>query len=177
LIGSKVSKRYAKALFSLGQEEGKAREYGQDLKAFTEFWRWNPEFAGVVASRIFALEERKRILDAVLEKSGLSGKVKNFLSLLLDKDRIGAIEEMAEHYEKLADEMANVARAEVVVPRPLRADALGRLEKALRDLTSKEVRTEVREDRSLIGGVVVKIGDLVLDGSIKAQLRGLRESL
>jgi F-type H+-transporting ATPase subunit delta len=177
LIGSKVSKRYAKALFSLGQEEGKVREYGKDLHAFTEFWLRNPEFARVVASRIFALEDRKRILNTVLDKSGLSGTVKNFLSLLLDKDRIGAIEEMAEHYEKLTDEMSNVARAQLVVPRPLTADALGRLEKALRDLTSKEVRTEVREDRSLIGGVLVKIGDLVLDGSIKAQLRGLRESL
>ncbi|MBN1106840.1 MAG: ATP synthase F1 subunit delta [Deltaproteobacteria bacterium] len=177
MIGSKVSKRYAKALFSLGQEDGKVREYGKDLNAFREFWLQNPEFAGVVASRIFALEDRKRILHKVLDRSGLSQTVKNFLSLLLDKDRIGTIKEMAEHYERLTDEMSNVARAQVVVPRPLKADALGRLEKALRDLTSKEVRTEVREDRGLIGGVVVKIGDLVLDGSIKAQLRGLRESL
>lgn len=176
MIGSKVSKRYAKALFSLGQEEGKVLEYGQDLNTFLKFWRSHPEFARVVSSRLFAVEDRKQILKAVLDKSELSGTVRNFLNLLLDKDRIGSMEGIAGYYERLTDEVSNVARAEVRVPRTLRPQSLSRLESALSQLTAKKVRMDVKEDKSLIGGVVVKIGDLVLDGSVKAQLRGLRES-
>ncbi|MEW6668253.1 MAG: ATP synthase F1 subunit delta [Thermodesulfobacteriota bacterium] len=175
MIGSKVSKRYAKALFSLAREDGKIPEYGEDLKGFVKIFQDHPEFAQVVASRVFTLEDRKRILEKVLEHTPLSSLVKNFLHLLLDKGRIDAVGSIQEHFEKLTDEVSNLARAEVTVARPLQADARLRLERALGELTSKNIKMEVREDRGLIGGIVVRIGDLVLDGSIKAHLRGLRE--
>ncbi len=177
MIRSKVAKRYAKALFGLGQEVGKIQDYGKDLNAFAALYRSLPEFARVVSSPVFTLDERKRILGIVLDKSDLSTTAKNFLHLLLEKDRIEAIEGIADYYQKLMDEASNIARAEVVAARPLKEDALKRLEKSLGEATSKIVKVEVREDPSLIGGIVVKVGDLVLDGSIKAQLRGLRESL
>lgn len=175
MIGSKVSKRYAKALFSLAREDGKIPEYGEDLKGFVKVFQDYPEFAQVVASRVFTLEDRRRILEMVMESAPLSILVKNFLHLLLDKGRIGVVGSIQAHYEKLTDEISNVARAEVTVARPLQADARTRLEGALADLTSKKIKMEIREDRGLIGGIVVRIGDLVLDGSIKAHLRGLRE--
>jgi F-type H+-transporting ATPase subunit delta len=177
LIGSKVSKRYAKALFSLGQEDRKIEQYGRELNGFLDIYRSDPEFSRVISTRIFAVEDRKRVLKAVLEKTDLSETVKNFLLLLLEKDRIGTIDGISRHYERLTDEASNIARAEVFAPMPLKADALGRLEKGLEKMTSKRIKLEVREDRSLIGGIVVKVGDLVLDGSVKAQLRGLKESL
>ena len=112
-----------------------------------------------------------------MEKSDFSDLLKNFLNLLLDKNRIGSIQEITEYYEKLTDDISNVARAEVITTRPLKDDAKERLGKAIEALTSKSVKMEVREDKGLIGGVIVKIGDLVLDGSVKAQLEGLKESL
>ena len=95
MIGSKVSKRYAKALFSLGQEDGNYEQYGQDLEAFTTFFRENDEFRQVIANPIFALEDRKAVLHLVLDKSRFSDTVKNFLNLLLDKERMGSIEAIA----------------------------------------------------------------------------------
>ena len=99
------------------------------------------------------------------------------MNLLLDKNRIGAIPGIRAYYEKLTDEVANIARAEVITAGPLNEDAKKRLEKVLEALTSRRVRMTASEDKALIGGIVVKIGDLVLDGSVKAQLRGLKESL
>ena len=104
------------------------------------------------------------------------GIVKNFLYLLLDKNRIGAVEAVLEYYGKLTDEASNIARAEIVTAKPLKAEALEKLEKTMEELISKKIQADVREDKDLIGGVVVKIGDLVLDGSVKAQLEGLKES-
>ena len=174
---SKVSKRYAKALFSLGQEDGNFELYGRDLTEFARFCQDNEDFQKVIANPIFPLEDRKKILHVVLEKSGFSDVVKNFLNLLLDKNRIGTIESVTDYYSKLTDEVSNIARAEIITARPLKEDALGRIERSLEELTSKKIKSEVTEDQDLIGGVVVKIGDLVLDGSVKAQLEGLKESL
>jgi F-type H+-transporting ATPase subunit delta len=171
LIGSRVSKRYAKALLSLGQE------YGRDLSEFSKFCQENEDFGRVIANRIFPIEDRKKILNVVLQRSRYSDAVKHFLNLLLDNNRMGVVEKIANDYGTLTDEMMNVARAEVITLRPLKREAQERLEKALAALTSKEVKMEVRQDESLVGGIIVKIGDLVLDGSIKAQLDGLKESL
>jgi F-type H+-transporting ATPase subunit delta len=177
LIGSRISKRYAKALLSLGQEDGNYIEYGKDLQEFGRFCSANREFIKVIANQIFSVEERKKVLEVVLEKSPFGDLVKNFLRLLLDKNRIGGIQGISDYYAKLTDEISNITRADIVTAKPLKKEARDKLSVVLAGLTSKEVKIKVKEDESLIGGLVVRIGDLVLDGSVKAQLRGLKESL
>ena len=176
MIGSKVAKRYAKALFDLGQEDGQFEKYGQDLSEFVTFYKQNDEFRQVISNPVFPVHERKEILDFVLEKGEFSGMSMSFLRLLLDKNRIGAIEAIMSHYQALTDEVSNIARAEITTARPLKAGSRERLEKALESLTSKKIKSEVKEDRDLVGGIVVRIGDMVFDASIKAQLEGLKES-
>lgn len=177
MIGSKISRRYAKALLSLGQEDGRYEEYGQNLSEFVAFCSANPEFFQIVCNQLFPLENRKKILEVVLERSAFSDVVKNFLRLLLDKNRLVAVREISVYYTRLTDEISNITRAGVITARPLKEEALGKLANALRNLTSQEVKMAVEEDDSLIGGIVVKIGDTVLDGSVRAQLRALKESL
>ncbi len=177
MIDSKISKRYAKALLSLGQEEGQYAEYGQNLQEFADFCSANDEFFRVVSNQVFALEDRKKIIETILDKSSFSDMVKNFIKLLLDKNRMGAIKEVTDHYSRLTDELSNITRAEVITAKPLKADALDRLVQALKGLTSKDVKVNVSEDESIMGGLIVKTGDLVLDGSVRTQLEGLRESL
>ena len=176
MIGSRVSKRYAKALFSLGQEDGNFEQYGRDLTEFTQFFQNNNDFRQVIANPIFAVEDRKKVLQTVLEKSNFLDGVKFFLNLLLDKNRIGAMEAITDYYSRLTDEVSGFARAEIITARPLKEEALGKIERSLEGLTSKKIKSEVREDKALIGGLVVKIGDLVLDGSVRTQLQGLKES-
>lgn len=176
-MGSKVSRRYAKALLSLGEEDGKYEDYGKDLQGFTRFCIDQQDFFRAVTNQIFPVEDRKNLLEAVLAESPYSDVIKNFLRLLLEKNRLDVVEEITEYYTRLTDELSNVTRAEVITARPLKDEALGDLGKALKGLTSKEVKMDVQEDESLIGGLVVHIGDLVLDGSVKAQLLGLKESL
>jgi F-type H+-transporting ATPase subunit delta len=176
LIGSKVSKRYAKALFSLGQEDGNLEQYGQELSDFEMFFQDNADFRQGIVNPVFAVEDRRKVLQVVLDKSNFTGVLKNFLNLLLDKNRIGAIEAITAYYSRLTDEVSGIARAEIITARPLKDEALRKIERSLEGLTSKKIKPEVREDKDLIGGIVVKIGDLVLDGSLKAQLEGLKES-
>ncbi|MFO7783173.1 MAG: F0F1 ATP synthase subunit delta [Thermodesulfobacteriota bacterium] len=177
MISSGIAKRYAKALFSLGQEDGQFEQYGLELKEFAELCSQMPEFSSVLVNPVFTVEDRKKILLVVLEKGGFSATMQRFLKLLLDKDRMGAIQEIGEYYQQLWDEAAKVARVSIITARPLKEGALKALEASLEELTSKKIKSDVDEDPSLIGGVVVKIGGMVLDGSVKAQLEGLKESL
>jgi F-type H+-transporting ATPase subunit delta len=172
-----VAKRYAKALLSLGQEDGRFQVYGKELADFSNFFEANKELREIVTSPAFVVSDRKKILNDILARSDYSETVKNFLNLLLDKTRMDAIREVSSYYEKLTDEVSHIARVDVFAPRSLKEDAAGRLEKVLEEMTSKKIRMEMKEDKSLIGGLVVKIGDLVFDGSIKAQIEGLKESL
>jgi F-type H+-transporting ATPase subunit delta len=177
LIGSRVSKRYAKALISLGKEDGNYQEYGDNLSVFAKLCEENPDFLIAISNQVFPVEDRRKILDTILERSGFSELVQNFLSLLLDKNRIGAIADIAAYYDRYSDEISNIARAEITTISPLKEDARKTIESVLGDFTSKKVKLEVKEDKSIIGGIIVKIGDLVLDGSVRAQLKGLNESL
>jgi F-type H+-transporting ATPase subunit delta len=147
------------------------------VEEFARFCAANEELRQVLSNRLFPQEERAKVLEFLLEKSAFSQMVKNFLRLLLEKDRIGAVEEISAYYAKLTDELSNITRAEVIVAKPLKDESLARLQEVLKNMTSKDVRTDVREDESLIGGIMVKIGDMVLDGSVRAQLQGLKESL
>jgi len=177
LISSKISRRYAKALFSLGQEEGNYSEYGKDLQEFSSFCSANTEFFQVISNPVYSLEDRKHIFNIVLEKSDFSPVTKNFLGLLLDKNRIGAIEAISNFYSKLSDEVSNITSAKVLTAKPLKDEVIKKLKDALIRLTSKEVKLDLEVDESIIGGIVVSIGDLVLNGSVKSQLEGIKESL
>jgi len=177
LIRSKVSKRYAKALLGLGREEGRYQEYGKELRDFAAFYESHLELSQAICNPAFTLEDRKGILKALLARSAISEMIRNFLNLLLDKNRISAVGEISAFYEQLTDDVSNIVRAEVVVPRPLGGEAESKLGRALEQMTSKKVKMNVRQDKSLMGGIIVKIGDLVVDGSVKAQVQGIQESL
>jgi F-type H+-transporting ATPase subunit delta len=177
LTRSKVSKRYARALLSLGREDGRYQEYGKELKTFADFYESHGELKLAITNPAFTLDDRTQILKALLAKIGPSETVRNFLNLLLDKGRISAVGEISGFYQQLTDEVSNIVRADVVVPRPLVGEAESKLGRALEQMTNKKVRMNVRQDKSILGGIIVKIGDLVVDGSVRAQVRGIKESL
>ena len=164
-------------LLSIGQEDGKYAEYGRDLQEFADFCSANDELFQVISNQIFSIDDRKKIIERVLEKSPFPDLIKNFLRLLLDKNRIGAVKEITGHYSRFTDEISNITRAEVITARPLKEDALKKLVQVLKGFTAKEVKVDVKQDESIIGGLIVKTGDLVLDGSVKTQLEGLRDLL
>jgi len=101
----------------------------------------------------------------------------SFLLLLFDKGRIGFISDINGFYQKLADELKGVARASLVSATELSSGTIEKIRKTLSKKTGKDIILEVEQDSGLIGGIVTRMGDLVLDGSIKTQLFNMRESL
>ncbi len=172
-----VSRRYAKALILIGQEDGQADGYNNELSAMVGLLDSQPGFEQALTNPLIRKSDRKKLLEAVIAAAGFSKVMNSFLSLLFDKDRIGFLMDISTYYSAMADELKGVVRASVVAATNLSKANIAKIQKSLSQKTGKTVVLDVQKDSSLIGGIITKIGDLVLDGSVKTQLINMRETL
>ena len=172
-----VSRRYARALLSLGKEDGNYLKYGEELKAFSDLLKKETQARYVLQSPIYDFTSRNNLLKAILNKTGFSQTINNFIQLLLTKGRIRYLEDISLFYAQLTDELSNIKRAKVTTAVKLSEDIIQRIQAALKEVVQKEVIVTVNEDPSIIGGLVAQVGDLTLDGSLRTQLKSLKESL
>jgi F-type H+-transporting ATPase subunit delta len=172
-----VSRRYARALLSLGKEDGNYLKYGEELNAFSDLLKKETQARYVLQSPIYDFTNRNNLLKAILEKTGFSQTINNFIQLLFAKGRIRYLEDISIFYAQLTDELSNIKRAMVTTAVQLSEDIIQRIQAALREVVQKEVVVTVNQDPSIIGGIVAQVGDLTLDGSLRTQLKSLKESL
>ncbi len=172
-----VSRRYARALLSLGKEDGNYLRYGEELKAFSELLKRESQARYVLESPIYDFTSRNKLLKSILEKAGFTQTINNFIQLLLTKGRIRYLEDISLFYDQLTDELSNIKRAKVTTAVKLGEDIIQRIQAALKEVVQKEVVVTVYQDPSIIGGIVAQVGDLTLDGSLRTQLKSLKESL
>jgi F-type H+-transporting ATPase subunit delta len=123
------------------------------------------------------LEERKQLLFRVADLINLSPLVSNFLKLLFDKHRLAALSGISQVYQQFVDDIENVKRAHVKAAVAMDEEMQERLRQGLEKMTKSRVVMDFEEDPAIIGGIVARVGDLVLDGSVRTQLSSLRESL
>jgi F-type H+-transporting ATPase subunit delta len=162
---------------AIGKEDGQAETYKEELGGFVKLLEEQKEFEQAISNPLYDAESRKKVLQAVVEPSGLSRVMTSFLFLLFDKGRIQYLGDIYDFYEKLTDELANIVRADLVSATDLAEETIEKIRAALAQKTGKEVKMGVSVDPGLVGGAVTKIGDLVLDGSVRTQLKTLKESL
>lgn len=172
-----IARRYAKALLLIGQEDGNAQLYRDELDGVAQAIAAQPDLQQTISNPIYDAAGRRGLLEAVIQKLNPSTEMRHFLMLLFDKGRFGFLDVVNDFYQKLADDLKGIARASLVSATELSSDAVDKIREALAKRTGKDIILDVQQDPELIGGIVTKIGDLVLDGSIKTQLVNMRESL
>lgn len=172
-----LAKRYAKALFAVGQEEKALDEYATSLKEFAALLAANPELDDALSNPMYPLDAREGVMAEVVKAAGLSTIMGNFLNLIVQKRRADVLGDIAEMFQILVDEENNTAQGTVVSATELSADMQTKVQETLEKITGKQVTLTTQVDESIIGGMIAKVGDLVLDGSIKTQLEELKESI
>lgn len=172
-----AGRRYAKALFSLAREESRIAEVREEIGRLGKLLTESIELRGVLFQPLHPAAERRAVLAAVAERLGASRLLKHFLSFLLDQRRLVDWDEIEAEYGRLADSAAGLTHARVRSATPLSEAQRERLQRALEQKSGGRVQLEVEVDPTLVGGVVVQVGDLVYDGSLRTQLRQLRASL
>ena len=172
-----IARRYAKALLLIGKEDGQAENYRSELAAVSGLMARERALDEAITNPLYDIQGRKKVLETIIEKLELSPVMSSFLLLMFDKGRFGFLSSVDEFYQKLADELKGIARASLVSAAELSPETIEKIRASLSERTGKEVILDVEQDPGLIGGIVTRIGDLVLDGSVKTQLLNMRESL
>ncbi len=175
MINRSVARRYARALMDLTQAD--PQPIADRLIEFGNLIEQNPSLRQVLQSPAFQENERMRVLKMIIEKLAIKHPLDRFLELLAERRRMNQLEGIIEIFAEYVDQQKN--RVRVVVESATALDAQAK--KGLRDTLStslgREVLMELRVNPQLIGGMSVRLGSLVVDGSVQAGLRRLRESL
>jgi len=174
---SAVGRRYAKALLDLAREQGEVDAVLRDVSAISGAWKESAELRELIRNPVVPKPALKAAVDAVMEKLGVSRLTRNTVKLLADKGRLPQLQEVLEALEELAEAETGKVRVEVTSAKPMSDAYYARLAEKLQRATDREVVLVKKQDPSLIGGVVTRVGDQVFDGSLSNRLSELEESL
>jgi F-type H+-transporting ATPase subunit delta len=174
--GEIVARSYASALFELADQKGELEAYGDALDEIADLLAEQRDFAQFLDTPRIDTREKKRVLQETFGGK-IPQHVLNFLFLTIDKRRQRLLGRMAIEYRDLLDARMGRAHVDVTVARPVDDAVVGDLTQRLSRSLGKEVVPHVRVDPSLVGGIVVRSGDVVYDGSVRRRLEGLRRKL
>jgi F-type H+-transporting ATPase subunit delta len=188
---SGVAGRYATALFELAREKEKSVPPGfvelgrgesvdavkADLDKFNALLNESDDLRRLVRSPVFSAEAQLKALSAVLAKAGIAGISANFLKVLAANRRLFAVTDVIRAYNALVAKFRGESTADVTVAEPLNDKNLDALKSALKSVTGKDVALNVKIDRSIIGGLVVKVGSRMMDSSLRTKLNSIKHAM
>jgi len=179
LTGNVVSRRYAKALFAIGAAKGEAEQakYGEQLVALGKSMTDSPVALGFFKNPSFSAEEKKSVLNQLVTKISADPMVKNFCDLLADKGRIEMLPAIASDYKAMLDVISGVISGELITVSELSEERKSAIQANLEKQAGKKLELSFTTNKAILGGIVLKVGDKVLDASLKAQLQILKENI
>ena len=177
MAAGSLARRYAKAVLEIGQANGNLDRIGADLRAIAGAMKTSAELQSALSNPAIRRADRRKVLDGLLQRVGAQPHTKNLVYLLLDGERVGALPMISREVDAMIEARAGRVSAEVTSAKPLDPTQLSQIKAALEKLSGKVVDISHREDPNLLGGVVAKVGDRVYDGSLRSQLRTLRDEL
>jgi F-type H+-transporting ATPase subunit delta len=177
MVSGSLARRYAKAVFEIGSKSGTLEKIGADLRSLAKAMKESTELANAVASPAIRRQDRKKVLEAVMQRIGTQPVTNNLVYLLLDGERMASVPAISRELDAMIEAKAGRIAAELVSAKPLDPAQLSQITASLEKLSGKKVSVSHREDPDLLGGVVAKLGDTVYDGSLRTQLRTMRDEL
>lgn len=169
-----LAKRYAAALADLAAEQNLLDAVGTDLAVFLEVYKSTPGMAGVLTNPTALPKNQQDVLNAYLQQASPAPISGNFLGLLVAKRRMALIEEIVAAYQRDVEKRSGRITVNVQTPMPLTKALIKRLETLLSDVTGSQTLVEVEEKPELLGGLVVRIGSVMWDYSIRSRLHRLK---
>ncbi len=171
-----VSTTYSAALFDICVEENKVDEFMNEMAFVKEIIDSNKDFFEILKTPRININEKKKIIDETFGNK-INKEVVNFIKILVEKRRISYILEIASEFDRVACDYKRIVRADVYSSISLNDEQIKRLEKKLSEKSNKTVEVRNIVDKSLIGGLMIRFNDLVIDGTLKGKLEDLENSL
>ena len=179
MIGDIVAQRYARALFDLGGEKGMAEleQYAAALATLDRMLVEAPELDRLFKAPVISPDEKRRVLNVLLDRLEAGETMRRFCALLADKERLPLLHDIAAAFGARLDDAKSVARGSLTTAVELNEKRQAALLAQLEKQTGKTLALRFEVDPAILGGVVLRIGDRVLDASLRAQLDILRDTI
>jgi F-type H+-transporting ATPase subunit delta len=175
---SPVDRIYAEALLQLAADRSVEDELTSQLAAFRKAWRESPELSGTLASPRIPAADKTRLLDAILDKETEAGKLlHHFLGVLARKGRLVRFELVCRAIDALRDEREGLARGRLIVAEDVEASTVEDASQVASSLVGRSVTLDKVIDPSILGGLVIEVGDIRADGSIRRRMDHLRNRM
>jgi F-type H+-transporting ATPase subunit delta len=172
-----ISRRYAEALADVALANDQVELLDSEVGAFARMMRDSRELYDAFASPVISLDDKGRVLEALIARLKPSAKTANLLRTMLRHYRLHNLPEVHEQYRNAINRRRGIALAEVTTASPISQAEQETLRGKLKELTGKQVQVDFKTDSSLIGGVVTRIESVVYDGSIRTQLQAVKQRL
>ena len=167
---------YAKAMLDLANENKSAPTVGQELRDIRQIVDTNPNFAQILSDPAISTEDREKLLRSVFEGKA-SQLVLNFLLLLNKKGRLKMLAAIGGAYDDLLDEQQGLTEVDITVAESLNAKQLENVKQRIGEALKREAVVHQYVDPSIIGGLILRVQDQLIDGSVRAQLAAMRQRL
>ena len=171
-----IAREYATALFSLANDCNCEKKYLNDLKTVKEQFDQNPLYLQILSSPDINKEKRRELAENAF-RDYVSPDVLNFLKLLCDNGRLVLLTDCFSEYEDLFREFNKAEKARVISAIPLTDPEKQKVETRLKEISKKEITVSYEIDKSIIGGLVIYMGNTVIDGSLKSELNKIKEAV
>ncbi|HKF47983.1 MAG TPA: ATP synthase F1 subunit delta [Terracidiphilus sp.] len=149
----------------------------RELTDFLAAWNGSRELREVFESPAVPAAQKVAVLDKLNGRLGMEKRLRNFIAVMINKDRIAHVNEIASAYRAELQERQGIRQAEIVTARELSEDEQKTLLAGVGKLAGSKIQPTFKQDKSILGGAVVRIGSTVYDGSVKGRLERLREAL
>lgn len=173
MIANQVGRRYAEAIYEIGNSNGKIQEIHSTLNTLMELYQNNNEFKTFITHPLVDLDEKKKVLGNIFKD--VDDVISNIIFYILDKKRINNIKNIVAEYLKIYYEKNGILDVEATfatIPSEIQKE---KLIVNLMKKTGKRVKLVVKIDKSILGGGIIRIGDTVIDGSIRKELEAIRK--
>ena len=170
-----IARRYAKALINLAEKD--LENTGKSLTALADVFSNSTELSEVLSDTKVSSQIKQNVLKKILKKIKVSKLVDTFIRYLLAKRRIVLLPNIERAFNLFLQEKLGRIEAGITVAQEISEVTVGKLEKTISRYSGKEVTVNITIDPAIIGGIVTRIGSVVIDGSIHTQLNQIRQSI
>lgn len=175
MSAEQVARVYARALFDAASEAGVVEAVRQDLEKFVQAVQGSEALSGVLSDPQIEVAAKQRVVAEIMRDA--QPLVANTLLLLLQRGRFSMLGELNQAYAALAAEAAALVKVQVTSAVELNAEARDKIAARVAEVTGRQVELTQAVDPGIIGGLVLRVGDIIVDSSLKARIRQLRRRL
>ena len=174
MIKSQVGRRYSKAIFEIAEEKNQVKEVYEMLNSAMVLYRTDKEFKNFILNPLIDNEQKKSVLNEIFGKDNSENL--NILLYILDKGRMNCIKYIVAEYLKIYYRKNRILDVKATFTKELTDEQKKKLIDKLSQKTGKEINLEIKIDKNILGGGIIKIGDKIIDGSIRRELDNWRKS-